>query len=79
MQRLLFKSPDLYVLNIEILLFREHGVPKCFTGMTPAVVEISVQPQAKLTAERRENSLKQGSQKLFLQVATFSEASILGN
>lgn len=47
---LLLKSPDFDVLHVEILLFREHGVPKCLTGVTPAVVEVSVQPQAKLTA-----------------------------
>lgn len=55
---LLFKSPDLYVLHIEILLFREHGVPKCFTRVTPPMVEVSVQPQAKLTTNGKENKSK---------------------
>lgn len=49
---LLFKSPHLYVLHIEILFLREHRVPKCFTGVTPSVVQVSVQPQAKLTTAR---------------------------
>lgn len=47
----LLESPDFNVLHEEILLFREHGVPECLTGVTPAVVKVSVQPQAELTAE----------------------------
>lgn len=46
----LLKSPDFDVLHEEILLFREHGVPECLTGVAPAVVQVSVQPQAELAA-----------------------------
>ncbi len=63
---LLFKSPDLYVLHIEILLFREHGVPKCFTGVTPAMVEVSIQPQAKLTTKGKEDNFKWEGHKLLI-------------
>lgn len=52
---LLFKSPDLNVLYIEILLLGEHGVAKGFTGVTPAVVQVSIQPQAKLTTETHQD------------------------
>lgn len=48
----LFKSPNLNVLHDEILLFGEHGVPESLTGVTPAVVKVSVQPQAELPAGR---------------------------
>lgn len=56
----LFKSPNLYVLYIKILFFWEHRVPKCFTGVAPAVVKVSVQPQAKLpTTEERRKYIRQ--------------------
>ena len=54
----LFERPDLYVLHIEILLLGEHGVAEGLTGVAPAVVEISIQPQTKLPATGRENNVK---------------------
>lgn len=60
---MLLKSPDLDVLHVEVLLFGEHGVPECLTGVTPAVVEVAVQPQAELAAEERNKHLPSDSRR----------------
>lgn len=49
MQGVLFKSPDLNVLHIEVFCFREHWISKGLTWVSSAMIEVSIQPQTKLT------------------------------